>query len=150
MKVQQFRSAGLVALSYSMALLSVGLRATTAQYVCVDSYIRDGDCDANNNNADCGKSLSAFVTIYKNSTCHRIIVRERDPSWYPFLNMCPFYTNPIPRQISACLSQILVFFSRLPAPKLDAWSIRQNKTSARTRCPVCHDNQVFTTTRFTN
>lgn len=61
MKVQQFRPFGLVALTYSMVLLlSAGPTATTAQYVCIDSYLGDGDCDANNNNEDCGESCSVL------------------------------------------------------------------------------------------
>lgn len=50
MKVQLFRSVGLVALSYSM----VALTASNAQLSCIDTYIGDGDCDGINNNAGCG------------------------------------------------------------------------------------------------
>lgn len=56
MKSQRFRPVGLVALSYSLVLLSVTLTGSTAQTGCIPSFFGDGDCDDVNNSADCGKS----------------------------------------------------------------------------------------------
>ena len=56
MKTQHFQSVGLLAVSYSMVLLSAGIKGSTAQVSCIDAYIGDGACDGHNNVADCGAS----------------------------------------------------------------------------------------------
>lgn len=66
MKVQRFRSAGLVALSYYLlVVVLLSARFTVGTACCTGFYHANGDCDDCNNNEECGTFTSNNFGIYR-------------------------------------------------------------------------------------